>query len=320
MEKGPPEATWTSVELTDEAIDFLETIFDEFDGDFDKVLQPRELEELFSTAPESPWIENPYKDAVGRNIFGELSLDAFLSEWALMTLLNPTLSVESLINIGYPGFVFGPRKAGKSALLNSFIGRPYSEAYNETNEDRFAVNIVDISRENKKYLVLREISEGGVTKLLANKKSLASCDIAIFVYDRSDESSWKASYELLLKIVRHGEDTGFQVPCLMVAAKDDKDSFTMVIEEETTVSQDMEVDAPIPISVKLGNFNNVFHRIVSAAEPPHLSIPETEAGKTHKPFHTVIDRSLKFVSAVVAVAFVVVVARKNVAARKNASG
>ncbi|RHN55076.1 putative EF-hand domain pair protein [Medicago truncatula] len=80
MEKGPPEATWTSVELTDEAIDFLETIFDEFDGDFDKVLQPRELEELFSTAPESPWIENPYKDAVGRNIFGELSLDAFLSE------------------------------------------------------------------------------------------------------------------------------------------------------------------------------------------------------------------------------------------------
>jgi len=48
--------------------------------------------------------------------------------------------------------------------------------------------------------------------------------------------------------------------------------------------------------VKLGDFNDVFHRIVSAAEHPHLSIPETEAGKTHKQFHRVIDRSLKFVS------------------------
>ncbi|PNX56286.1 mitochondrial rho GTPase 1-like protein, partial [Trifolium pratense] len=74
-------------------------------------------------------------------------------------------------------------KAGKSALLNSFNGRPYSEVYNPTNKDRYAVNAVDISKENKKYLVLREISEGGVTKLLANKESLASCDIAVFVHD-----------------------------------------------------------------------------------------------------------------------------------------
>ncbi|PNX55959.1 mitochondrial rho GTPase 1-like protein, partial [Trifolium pratense] len=62
--------------------------------------------------------------------------------------------------------------------------RPYSEVYNPTNKDRYAVNAVDISKENKKYLVLREISEGGVTKLLANKESLASCDIAVFVHDR----------------------------------------------------------------------------------------------------------------------------------------
>ncbi|PNX90057.1 mitochondrial rho GTPase 1-like protein, partial [Trifolium pratense] len=72
-------------------------------------------------------------------------------------------------------FIFGPMKAGKSALLNSFIGRPYSVAYNSTNKDHYAVNVVDISRENKKYLVLRKIPEGVVTKLLANKESLASC-------------------------------------------------------------------------------------------------------------------------------------------------
>jgi len=75
----------------------------------------------------------------------------FSGQWALMTLLNPAFSVENLIYIGFPGeplsavrvtrkrrvdrkkqhsernvlqcFVFGPRKSGKSAILNSFIGR-----------------------------------------------------------------------------------------------------------------------------------------------------------------------------------------------------
>lgn len=36
----------------------------------------------------------------------------------------------------------------------------------------------------KKTLILREIPEDGVKKLLSNKESLALCDIAIFVHDR----------------------------------------------------------------------------------------------------------------------------------------
>lgn len=37
---------------------------------------------------------------------------------------------------------------------------------------------------NKKFLILREIPEDGVRKLLVNKESLAGCDIAVFVHDR----------------------------------------------------------------------------------------------------------------------------------------
>lgn len=71
-----------------------------------------------------------------------------------MTLLNPASTMENLIYIGYAGdvssairvtrkrrldrkkqqsernvfqcFVFGPKKAGKSALLDSFLGRSIS--------------------------------------------------------------------------------------------------------------------------------------------------------------------------------------------------
>lgn len=74
-----------------------------------------------------------------------------LLQWALMTLLDPAGSLANLIYIGYAGdpasalhvtrrrrldrnkqqsqrivlqcYVFGPRKGGKSALLNAFIGR-----------------------------------------------------------------------------------------------------------------------------------------------------------------------------------------------------
>lgn len=58
----------------------------------------------------------------------------------------------------------------------------------------------------------------------------------------------------------------------------------------------MGVEAPIPMSIKLGDFNNVFRKIVSAAEHPHLSIPETEAGRTRKHYNRLINRSLMFVS------------------------
>ncbi|RRT72982.1 hypothetical protein B296_00018944, partial [Ensete ventricosum] len=50
------------------------------------------------------------------------------------------------------------------------------------------------------------------------------------------------------------------------------------------VSQDMGIETPIPISMKLRDHNDVFRRIVSAAQQPHLSIPETEAGKSRKQY------------------------------------
>lgn len=58
----------------------------------------------------------------------------------------------------------------------------------------------------------------------------------------------------------------------------------------------MGIEAPIPISSKLSDFNDIFRRIVNAAELPHLSIPETEARKSRKHYHRLINRSLMFVS------------------------
>lgn len=132
---------------------------------------------------------------------------------------------------------------------------------------------------------------------------------------------------MLVEVATHGEAIGYEVPCLMVSAKDDLDSFPISIQESTRVrfllisesmriaqilayiytylctrivlqmTQDMGIEPPVSISSKLGDFNNLFRKILTAAQHPHLSIPETEAGKSRKHYHRLINRSLMAVSS-----------------------
>ncbi|XP_048619977.1 mitochondrial Rho GTPase 3 isoform X2 [Brassica napus] len=292
-----------SVELTDQAIGSLKRAYHRFDN-----LGPQMMESLFETAPESPWNGAPYKDATEKTSNGGLSLEAFLSLWSLMTLLDPARSLEYFICICHPDdpssavhvtrrreldrkeqisvrkvvqcFVFGPKNAGKSALLNGFIGRPYDDDNRDgLGEERYAVNMVGnsgITGGTKKTLVMKEIQYQKEGFLLSDE-ALASCDVAVFVYDSSDESSWKRAIYMVSEVATISEDAGFVFPCLMVAAKMDLGSFPMAIQESTRATQDIGIEAPIPISSKLGNFDNLFHKILTAAEHPHLCIPKIES-------------------------------------------
>ncbi|KZV32415.1 mitochondrial Rho GTPase 1 [Dorcoceras hygrometricum] len=335
-----------SIELTSEAIEFLKGLFSTFDDDKDGVLRNSELEDLFSTAPESPWDETPYKDAVERTPLRGVSLSGFLSEWALMTLLDPAQSIANLIYIGFncdaasalhinkrravdrkmqktdrnvfQCFVFGPKSAGKSALLMSLLGRPFSENHISTMSEQYVVNVVD-QHMGKKTLVLREIPEDGVQKLLSNKESLAACDVAVFIYDSSSEDSFKRASELLRILAREGEETGFCMPCLLIAAKNDLGASSLAMKDSAKLCLDLGIDAPIPISVKERDLNNVFSRIIKAAEHPHLSIPETDIGRSRKRCRKLVNRSLVCLSVGAAVTFVGLAAYRVYAARKNAA-
>ncbi|GLT52741.1 hypothetical protein SLA2020_260630 [Shorea laevis] len=334
-----------SVELTSEAVEFLRGIFRLYDLDNDGSLRPAELDDIFVTAPESPWGEGPYAYAAETTAQGSITLNGFLSEWALMTALNPTYSLANLIYIGYGRdaasalhltrrrsvdrkkqrternvfrcFVFGPKKAGKSALLNSFLGRPFSNNYSPTTAERYATNVVEELGGTQKTLILQEVPEDGVKKFLSNRESLAACNIALFIFDSSDEYSWKRSRELLLDVARHGEESGYGVPCLLIAAKDDLDPFPMALQNAARVTQQMGMDAPISISVKLRDSKSLFSKIVSTAEHPHVSIPETETGKKRKQRRDLVQSSLMFVSVGAAVAVVGLAAYRAYAARKN---
>nr|XP_043610959.1 mitochondrial Rho GTPase 1-like isoform X2 [Erigeron canadensis] len=333
-----------SVELTSEAVDFLMGIFFSFDSNKDGALQDFELHELFGTAPESPWDEAPYKNSAERTEFGDLRLSGFLSQWALMTLLDPAKSLAYLIYLGYRNdpatalrvtrkrtldikkqqsdrhvfqcFVFGPKNAGKSALLNSHVGRPFQNSYGSSNQC-YTVNAVDQLRGTKKTLIMHEVQEDDVKQFLSSRESLAACDVAVFVYDSSDEYSLKRASELLMDVARRGEDTGYGVPCLFVAAKDDLDSYPMAIRDSEAICQEMKIDAPIRVSVKESNMNNIFWRIVSTAERCYLSVPETEYGRNKKQYHLLVNRSLMFASVGAAAAVIALAAYRVYSSRKS---
>ncbi|KAI3855650.1 hypothetical protein MKX03_030507 [Papaver bracteatum] len=82
----------------------------------------------------------------------------------------------------------------------------------------------------------------------------------------------------------------------------------------------MGIEAPIPVSMQLGDLSNVFRRIISAAEHPHPSIPETEAGQNRKQYCQFVNCFLMFVSVGSAVAIAGLAAYHVYAAKKNTSG
>lgn len=47
----------------------------------------------------------------------------------------------------------------------------------------------------------------------------------------------------------------------------------------------MGMEAPIPVSAKAREMNDVFWRIVNAAQHPHLNVPQTHHGRIQKRCH-----------------------------------
>ncbi|BAS75177.1 Os01g0843300 [Oryza sativa Japonica Group] len=326
---GKLETTWTvlrkfgydnELKLRDDLIPAIKRAPDQ-----DGALQPAEINDLFSTAPENPWSSHLYENCAENNVLGGLSFEGFISKWTLMTLIHPSNSFANLIYVGYPGDFDSAFTTTRKRRVDRKKKQTQRNVFQQpsdappVNGEQFAANTVELPDGTRKTLVMREISEGDVGPLLSDKESLAPCDVAVIVYDSGDEVSWQRARELLVQVATRGKNTGYEVPCLIVAAKDDLDQSPLALQDSTRVSHDMGIETPIPISVRLRDLNNIFCRIVHAAQQPHLSIPETEAGKTHRQYRQLLNRSLTVVSVGAAVAVVGVAAYRVYAARKNAS-
>ncbi|EPT05115.1 hypothetical protein FOMPIDRAFT_1027338 [Fomitopsis schrenkii] len=285
-----------SVELSPKGYQFLTDIFETFDKDQDGALKTEELEDLFSTSPGNPWAGQKFPDTTVADDTGAVTLQGWLAQWSMTTLLDHRTTLAYLAYLGYPDeprtsalHITRPRKtdrrkgkvtrnvflcymcgaagSGKTSLLRAFAGKPFSEKYEPTKKMNSVVNSVDIAG-SEKYLVLQEFGSKYEAETLRNPKKTDLADVIVYVHDSSDTNSF--SYISNLR-QQYSLD---HIPTLFVATKSDLDLAQQRHEVQPDVyCRRLGIQVPVAVSVKTGQMADVFHAICGVAMNPNSAIP-----------------------------------------------
>ncbi|KAJ3021068.1 UNVERIFIED_CONTAM: ERMES complex Ca(2+)-binding regulatory GTPase gem1 [Siphonaria sp. JEL0065] len=283
-----------SVELSSDGYQFFTDLFQTFDQDKDGALKSSELDALFSTSPGIPWLASGFPETTITNESNSVTLQGFLAQWSMTTLLDYRTTLAYLAYLGYSGdttaalkitrprktdrkrgkiqravfscYVFGATGSGKTSLLKALVSRPFVETYSGTAKPYNVVNSLEIGGAEK-YLVMQEFGANYESEILQNKKKLESCDIICFVYDSGDVNSFAYVANL-----RSRYDLG-HIPCVFVATKSDQDLVPQKYEVQPDAYCRQEgLTVPVSVSVKDSMMADVFHRIVEVAMEPPMSL------------------------------------------------
>ncbi|KAJ3123999.1 ERMES complex Ca(2+)-binding regulatory GTPase gem1 [Physocladia obscura] len=289
-----------SVELSSDGYQFFTDLFQTFDQDKDGALKSVELDTLFSTSPGIPWLSSGFPETTITNESNSVTLQGFLAQWSMTTLLDYKTTLAYLAYLGYNGdtttalkitkprktdrkrgkiqravfscYVFGATGSGKTSLLKAFINRQFNEIYVGTEKPYNVVNSIEIGGAEK-YLVeslfvpyqMQEFGANYETEILQNKKKLESCDVICFVYDSGDVNSFAHVANL-----RSRFNLG-TIPCVFIATKSDQDLVPQKhdIQPDAYCRQEGLI-VPVSVSVKDNVMADVFHRIVEVAMEPYV--------------------------------------------------
>uniref|UniRef100_A0A1D1ZMI7 Mitochondrial Rho GTPase 1 n=1 Tax=Anthurium amnicola TaxID=1678845 RepID=A0A1D1ZMI7_9ARAE len=122
---------------------------------------------------------------------------------------------------------------------------------------------------------MTEIPPDEVSTQLMNQ-FLEKCDVAIFVYDSSDEFSWMQVLDIYWKVSRLAENNGFNLQYLFVAAKSDLEQKKFIQEDSSRVCNHMNLRPPMFVNHKLRG-RTVFQIILLAAQRPDRNILSRKA-------------------------------------------
>ncbi|KAF8133770.1 EF hand associated-domain-containing protein, partial [Boletus edulis] len=273
-----------SVELSPKGYQFFTDIFETFDKDQDGALKTVELDELFSTSPGNPWASQKFSDTTLVDDTGAVTLQGWLAQWSMTTLLDHKTTLAYLAYLGYPDeqrtsalltypttevtrnvflcYVCGAAGSGKTSLLRAFTRKPFREVYEPTSKMFSVVNAVDIDG-SEKYLVLQEFGSKYEAETLRSPKKTDLADLIIYVHDSSDTNSF--SYISNLR-QQYNLD---HIPTLFVATKSDLDLAQQRHEVQPDVyCRRLGLQVPVAVSIKTGQTADVFHVMCSIAVNP----------------------------------------------------
>lgn len=303
----------SSVELSPIGYKFLVDLFLLFDKDNDGGLNNTELLTLLQPTPGVPkfWQEQNFPRSVVCNEEGYVTLQGWLAQWTMTTLLDYKTTLSYLGYLGFEStsknrtttsalkitkarkirrrkgktyrtpvtdrsvfncFVLGAPLSGKSSLLEAFLGREYSEMYSPTIQPRIVANTVELKGGKQCYLILEELGELEPL-ILENQLRLDQCDILCYTYDSADPDSFQNLVDL-----RESYPQLDDLPLVFVALKADLDRQ----QQRSNLQPDSYTKSlflPPPLhssSTWSSSLNELFVRIVELLKFPNENTPNLE--------------------------------------------
>ncbi|KAL1903357.1 ERMES complex Ca(2+)-binding regulatory GTPase gem1 [Sporothrix stenoceras] len=333
-----------SAELSPAGYRFFMDLFLLFDKDNDGGLNDEELAALFAPTPGLPasWVEADFPASTVRNEAGHITLQGWLAQWSMTTFLEPKTTLEYLAYLGFeapgakgpaagptaafkitkprkrrrrPGrvdrnvvlcYIVGAPGAGKSSLLDAFLGRPFDPLHRPTIRPRRAVNSVELEGGKQCYLILEELGELEPA-VLENQARLDQCDLLCFAYDSSDPDSFSHLVDLRN---RNGHLLD-ELPAVYAALKADRDKTTQRSEQQPdNYTGTLRMSAPLHVSATWESISELFVSLAEAATTPSLAFPKSEEPAADR---TSLYVALGAVACAAAAAFImyVVVSQEN---------
>ncbi|CCE64502.1 hypothetical protein TPHA_0H02990 [Tetrapisispora phaffii CBS 4417] len=296
----------SSVELSPIGYRFLVNLFLKYDTDNDGGLTQDDLNKLFKCTPGIPhlWLATNFPYSTVVNGRGCITLQGWLAQWSMTTFLDYKITTAYLVYFDFQEdakialqitkprkfrwrngkyyrstvndrkvfncLLIGKSNCGKTSLLESFLGRPYSEAHLASVIPHICVNSLELKGSKQYYLILQET---GVEELamLENKDKLKNSDVICLMYDSSDPDSFSYLVELFEKYKEQFES----LPVILVASKADLDKQQQRCHIQPDLfAETLFIDHPLHISCNwINSLNELLIKITETALVPIKAIP-----------------------------------------------
>lgn len=175
-------------------------------------------------------------------------------------------------------FIIGASGCGKTSLLESFLGRSFSNAHSPTIQQNIAVNNVELIGGKQCYLIMEELGELEKA-ILDNKEKIDLCDVLCFAYDSSDPESFQHLIEVKQKYTYLDD-----IPSVFVALKADLDRQQQrsdFLPEPYTKS--LHLSPPLHISSNwASSMGEMMSNLVQAATNPRVATPGLDPEPTEQ--------------------------------------
>lgn len=310
------------IELSEAGRAFFIDAFQRFDQDDDGVLSAREYEDMFSTAPSDPWHSPTFEGVlVETSRKGHLTMNGFLSKWAYTTMTDPQRTLAYAIYLGYPergsperlfqiskprkverrtdgiyrsvlqAYVFVSEGVDALPMMEGLIAQSRPAHGLPTGPVTAAVAPVPLANGSTVTLVLKTFTKQQEQVLLEfsaarMEETLASCDVAVFLFDGSQPTSFESAVESMIALASASRDT---LPCIFVSSNDESTP-TEVVETIGSACSALSVKMP----TALGNGTAAYRMIVETALQAELAIPETPTLKARRQYRKMLRRAFIF--------------------------